>query len=57
MPEENDPNNQGGGDNNGKYEWVVQVLKVLGITVAAIVLLAVLAFGLLVGFCALSSRH
>jgi hypothetical protein len=56
MPEENDPNNQGS-DNNGKYEWVLQVLKVLGITVAAIVLLVVLAFGLLVGFCALSSRH
>lgn len=57
MPEENDPNNEGSAGNNGKYEWVVQFLKILGITVAGIVLLAVIAFGLLVGFCALSSRH
>lgn len=57
MPEENDPNNQGGGDDGGKYGCVVQFFKVLGITLAGIVLLVVIAFGLLVGFCALSSRH
>jgi hypothetical protein len=55
MPEENDDNNnQGSGGNNGKYEWVLQFLKILGITVAGLVLLAVIAFGLLVGFCALA---
>lgn len=58
MPEENDNNNnESSRDSGGKYEWVYQLLKVLGITLAGIVLLVVLAFGLLVGFCALASRH
>ena len=57
MPEENNNNNQGSGGDDGKYQWVYQLLKVLGITIAGLVLLVVIAFGLLVGFCALSSRH
>ena len=36
--------------------WFVQVLKILGILVAAIVLVAVLGFGLLVGLCKFGSR-
>ncbi len=58
MPEENDNNNNPDpGGNHDKYQWIYQFLKVLGITIAGIVLLAVIAFGLLVGFCALASRH
>ena len=50
MPEEN---------NSGKNNKDVlrQILKAIGIMVAVLVLLVVVTFGLLVGFCALSSRH
>jgi hypothetical protein len=34
-----------------------QLLKVLGIIVAVVLLVIVIGFGLLVGFCALGSRH
>ncbi len=52
------PNEDPAGNNRGSGgELLVQFLKVLGITVAVIVLLIVVAFGLLVGFCALSARH
>lgn len=57
MPDENENKPDGGDDTGGKYEWVVQFFKILGITIAGLVLLAVIAFGLLVGFCALSMRH
>lgn len=50
-PENDDPirSNKGTGK-----ELLLQFLKVLGITIAGLVLLAVIGFGLLVGFCALS---
>jgi hypothetical protein len=57
VSEDNENPNNGGGGNNGKYRWVLQLLKILGITLAGLVLLTVIAFGLLVGFCALSMRH
>jgi len=52
-PLNDDPtrNNKGSGE-----EFLFQFLKVLGITVAGIVLLAVIGFGLLVGFCALGGH-
>jgi hypothetical protein len=40
-----------------KNDWWKQLLKALGITIAVLLLLVVVAFGLLVGFCALGSRH
>jgi hypothetical protein len=40
-----------------KNDWWKQLLKVLGITIAGLLLIVVLGFGLLVGFCALSARH
>ena len=39
-----------------KNRWF-KVFKVLGIIVAVFLLLVVVGFGLLVGFCALSSRR
>ncbi len=55
----NDVPNEDPGRNNRSSggELLMQFLKVLGITVAVIVLLVVVAFGLLVGFCALSARR
>ena len=63
MSEENNDANKPGSDDpikNNKgagEELLFQFLKVLGITIAGIVLLAVIGFGLLVGFCALSGGH
>lgn len=62
MPEENiNEPNQAGNENQGQKETggdlLMQFLKVLGIMVAVIVLIIVVGFGLLVGFCALSARH
>jgi hypothetical protein len=36
---------------------LLQILKAIGILIAVLLLLIVLGFGLLVGFCALGSRH
>ena len=47
MPEENNNNN----------DWLKALLKALGITVAVLLLIVVVGFGLLVGFCALAGRH
>ena len=62
MSEENNDSNKPGNDdpirnNRGAgEELLIQFLKVLGITVAGLVLLAVIGFGLLVGFCALGGH-
>lgn len=62
MPEENinEPNevgNENKGERESGGELLMQFLKILGITVAVLVLIVVIGFGLLVGFCALSMRH
>lgn len=62
MPEDNinEPNevgNENQGERGSVGDALVQVLKVLGILVAVAVLIMVVGFGLLVGFCALSARH
>lgn len=62
MPEENiNEPNEVGNENQGERvsvgDALVKVLKVLGILVAVAVLIMVIGFGLLVGFCALSARH
>ena len=62
MPEENinDPNEVGDenrGERGSVGDALVKLLKVLGILVAVAVLIMVIGFGLLVGFCALSARH
>ena len=40
-----------------KYKWLRQLFKGLLITVVVLVALLVIAFGLIVGFCALGTRH
>jgi uncharacterized membrane protein len=42
---------------NNSYDWLKQLLKVLGIVIAIGLLIIVVGFGLLVGFCALGSWH
>jgi hypothetical protein len=42
---------------NSSNDWLKQLLKVLGIVIAIGLLIIVVGFGLLVGFCALGSRH
>jgi hypothetical protein len=38
-------------NDESKYYWLKKFLKVIGIVVAIVALLAVVAFGLLVGMC------
>jgi hypothetical protein len=62
VPEENinEPNetgNENQGERGSVGDVLVQLLKMLGILVAVAVLIVVIGFGLLVGFCALSARH
>jgi|GEM_PF-5778539 hypothetical protein len=40
-----------------KNNWLKQLFKALLIALVVLVALVVVAFGLLVGFCALASRH
>jgi len=40
-----------------KNDWLKQLLKAIGIVIAVLLLVVVLGFGLLVGFCALAGRH
>ena len=40
-----------------KYYWLKKLFKGLLITVVVLLALVVVGFGLLVGFCALGSRH
>lgn len=62
MPEEN-PNenneltNENRGERVGAGDLLMGLLKALGVIVAVLVLIVVVGFGLLVGFCALSARH
>ena len=42
---------------NDKYGWLRSLLKALLVIVVILVALVVVAFGLLVGFCALGNRH
>ena len=49
-------------DENGEDQdksfsyWFLKILKALGIVVGVLLLLVVVAFGLLVGFCAIGSK-
>ena len=48
--------NQDNENQNDKHDWLKQLLKVLGIMIAVALLIIVVGFGLLVGFCALGGR-
>jgi hypothetical protein len=49
--------NQNNDNQNNNYDWLKQLLKVLGIVIAVGLLIIVVGFGLLVGFCALGKWH
>lgn len=45
--------NQDKDNQNNNYDWLKQLLKALGVVIAIVLLIIVVGFGLLVGFCAL----
>ena len=45
--------NQDKDNQNNNYDWLKQLLKALGVMIAIVLLIIVVGFGLLVGFCAL----
>ena len=40
--------------NEGDHDWLKQTLKAIGLVIVGLLLLVVIVFGLLVGFCALA---